>query len=99
MLLGQFTINIFIFVTGVFGILYNRTSIIMILMCVELMLLSLNLNFILLSVYFDDLFGQIFALFVLTSAAAESALGLAIIIVYFRIRREISLDEPYLIKN
>lgn len=81
------------------GIVFNRRSILIILMCIELMLLSLNLNFIVFSVYFDDLFGQLFALFILTVAASESAVGLAIIIIYYRVRGNISIDQNYLLKN
>ena len=66
-------------------------SILIILMCIELMLLSLNLNFITFSIYFDDLFGQIFSFFILTVAASESAVGLAIIIIYYRVRGNISI--------
>ena len=68
-------------------------------MCIELMLLSLNLNFIVFSVYFDDLYGQLFSLFILTVAAAESAVGLAIIIIYYRVRGNISIDQNYLLRG
>ena len=98
MFLRQLTINIFLYVIGMLGIVFNRRSILIILMCIELMLLSLNLNFIVFSVYFDDLFGQLFALFILTVAASESAVGLAIII-YYRVRGNISIDQNYLLKN
>jgi NADH-quinone oxidoreductase subunit K len=99
MFLRQLTINIFLYVIGMLGIVFNRRSILIILMCIELMLLSLNLNFIVFSVYFDDLFGQLFALFILTVAASESAVGLAIIIIYYRVRGNISIDQNYLLKN
>jgi NADH-quinone oxidoreductase subunit K len=62
-------------------------------MCIELLLLSINLNFIVFSAYLDDIYGQIFALFILTIAAAESAIGLAIIIIYYRIRGSISIQQ------
>jgi len=68
-------------------------------MCIELVLLSLNLNFILFSVYFDDLYGQLFSFFILTVAAGESAVGLAIIIIYYRIRGNISMTHAALLKN
>ena len=87
-----------LFSIGIFGVLFSRNAIIL-LMCIELMLLSLNLNFILFSVYFDDLYGQLFSLFILTVAASESAVGLAIIIIYFRIRGDISIDQSYLIRG
>ena len=82
-----------------FGIVFNRRSILIILMCIELMLLSLNLNFIVFSIYFDDLFGQLFSLFILTVAASESAVGLAIIIIYYRVRGNISIDQNYLLRG
>jgi NADH-quinone oxidoreductase subunit K len=68
-------------------------------MCVELILLSVNLNFILFSVYLDDFYGQIFSLFVLTIAAAESAIGLAILILYYRIRGDISINQLATLKG
>jgi NADH-quinone oxidoreductase subunit K len=78
---------------GIFGILLNRRSILIILMCIELVLLSVNLNFILFSVYLDDMYGQLFSLFILTIAAAESAIGLAILILYYRLRGKISINQ------
>ena len=75
MFLAQLTTNILLFIIGLVGIVLNRRNILIILMCVELVLLSLNLNFIIFSVYFDDLYGQLFSLFILTVAAAESAVG------------------------
>jgi len=68
-------------------------------MCIELVLLSLNLNFVTFSVYLDDLYGQIFSLFILTIAAAESATGLAIIIIYYRIRGSIQMQEYAVLRN
>ena len=67
-------------------------------MCIELLLLSLNMNFILFSVYLDDLYGQLFSFFILTIAAAESAIGLAIIIIYYRIRGSILVNDKFVIK-
>jgi len=75
-----------IFFVGLLGLFITRKNIIIILMCVELMLLGVNVNCVLYSVYLDDVLGQIFALFVLTVAAAESAIGLAILVVYYRIK-------------
>ncbi len=69
------------------------------LMSIELMLLAVNLNFIIFSVFLDDIVGQIFALFVLTVAAAESAIGLAILVVYYRIRGTVSIEYINLLKN
>jgi NADH-quinone oxidoreductase subunit K len=99
MFLRQLTINIFLYIIGMLGIVFNRRSILIILMCIELMLLSLNLNFIVFSIYFDDLFGQLFSLFILTVAASESAVGLAIIIIYYRVRGNISIDQNYLLRG
>ena len=70
----------------------NRRNIILVLMSIELMLLAVNLNFIVYSVYLNDIMGQVFALFVLTVAAAESAIGLAILVVFFRVRGNIGMD-------
>lgn len=84
--------SILLFVIGVCGIFVVRTNIIVILMSLELMLFAVNLNFISFSVHLDDLVGQIFAFLVLTVAAAESAVGLAILVVYYRLRGFISID-------
>ncbi len=81
--------GISLFFIGLVGLFITRRNIIIILMCVELMLLGINLNFIVYSVYLDDFFGQLVALFVLTVAAAESAIGLAILVVYYRIKGNI----------
>lgn len=82
--------NIMLFLIGVFGIFLTRKNIIIILMCLEIILLSVNLNFIIFSVYLDDLLGQVFSLFVLTVAAAEAAIGLAILVVYYRVKGSIA---------
>lgn len=99
MFLTQLSANIFIFFVGLFGVILNRRNILVILMCIELLLLSLNLNFILFSSYFNDLYGQIFSFFILTIAAAESAIGLAIIIIYYRIRGNILIPSKFLNKH
>jgi NADH-quinone oxidoreductase subunit K len=99
MFILQILINTILFFTGMFGIILNRTSILLILMCIELMLLSVNLNFIVFSVYLDDFYGQIFSLFILTIAAAESAVGLAILILYYRIRRKIDINQISTLKG
>ena len=75
------------------------TNILILLMCLGLTLLSANLNFILFSAYLDDFYGQLFSLFILTIAASESAIGLAILIVYYRIRGDISINKISFIKN
>lgn len=79
-----------LFFVGLVGMFVTRKNIIIILMCVELMLLGINLNFIFSSLWVDDSLGQIFALFILTIAAAESAIGLAILVVFYRIKGTIS---------
>lgn len=99
MFLRQLTANFFLFITSLIGIAINRRSILIILMCIELVLLSLNLNFILFSVYFDDLYGQLFSFFILTVAAGESAVGLAIIIIYYRVRGSISMSQTVVLKG
>lgn len=88
-----------LFILGILGIFITRKNIIVILMSVELMLLSVNFNFIIFSVYLDDIFGQLFSLFILTVAAAESAIGLAILVVYYRLRGVISIDNISSIKG
>ncbi len=99
MIFIQLVSNIFLFFTGILGIVLNQRSILLILMCIELMLLSVNMNFILFSIYLDDIYGQIFSLFILTVAAAESAIGLAILILYYRLRGKISINEKVTLKG
>ena len=82
-----------LFVLGVFGIFLNRKNIIVILMAIELILLAVNINFVAFSAYLGDLAGQIFAMFVLTVAAGEAAIGLAILVIYFRRRGTIAVDD------
>ena len=87
------TVAALLFTIGVLGIFLNRKNIIVILMSVELILLAVNLNFVAFSSYLGDLVGQVFALFVLTVAAAEAAIGLAILVVYFRNRGTIAVED------
>ncbi len=82
-----------LFMLGVFGIVINRKNIIVILMSVELMLLAVNINFVAFSVFLGDMVGQVFAMFVLTVAAAEAAIGLAILVIYFRNRGTIAVED------
>ena len=82
-----------LFTIGVFGIFVNRKNIIVILMSVELMLLAVNINLVSFSVYLGNVTGQIFAMFVLTVAAAEAAVGLAILVTFFRNRGDIAVDD------
>ena len=90
-LLNNFITTFFLFCLGLFGIILNRQNIIIVLMSIELLLLSINLNFIFFSLYIDDIIGQIFSLLILTVAAAESAIGLAIMIIFFKIYGNISI--------
>lgn len=82
-----------LFTMGVLGIFLNRKNLIVILMAIELILLSVNLNLVAFSAYLHDLVGQVFAMFVLTVAAGESAIGLAILVIYFRGRGTIAVDD------
>ena len=82
-----------LFAIGLFGLRLNQRSIILVLMCIELMLLGVNLQRMAFSVYRDDMVGQVFALYVLTVAAAESAIGLAILVVYYRVRGSITMEQ------
>jgi len=82
-----------VFAIGVMGIFLNRKNIVVLLMCIELMLLAANINFIAFSHYLNDLQGQVFVFFILTVAAAEAAIGLAILVVLFRSRHTIDVEE------
>ena len=88
-----------LFALGFFGIFLNRKNVIVILMSVELMLLAVNINLVAFSAHLGDLVGQVFALFVLTVAAAEAAIGLAILVVYFRNRGSIAVEDINLMKG
>jgi NADH-quinone oxidoreductase subunit K len=87
------TVGAILFTLGVFGIFINRKNIIVILMSVELILLAVNINFVAFSVFLNDMVGQVFAMFVLTVAAGEAAIGLAILVIYFRNRGTIAVDD------
>ena len=93
------TVAAILFTLGIFGIFINRKNIIVILMSIELMLLAVNINLVAFSTSLGDLVGQIFAMFVLTVAAAEAAIGLAILVVYFRNRGSIAVDDVNLMKG
>ena len=88
-----------LFTIGVFGIFVNRKNIIVILMSVELILLAVNINLVAFSVYLGNVVGQIFAMFVLTVAAAEAAVGLAILVTFFRNRGDIAVDDASVMKG
>jgi len=98
-LANYLTVAAVVFTIGVLGIFLNRRNVIIILMSIELILLSVNINFVAFSAYLGNLTGQIFALFVLTVAAAEAAIGLAILVVYFRNRGSIAVEDVNLMKG
>ena len=93
------TLAAILFTLGTFGIFLNRKNVIIILMSVELMLLAVNINLVAFSSYLGDLVGQVFAMFVLTVAAAEAAIGLAILVVYFRNHGTIAVEDINLMKG
>lgn len=93
MILYIFILNFILFLLGFIGIVVNRQSLILILISIELILLSINLNFLFFSYYLDDLIGEIFALIILTVAAAEAAIGLAILIILFRLKGSININN------
>ena len=88
-----------LFVLGVFGIIINRKNVIVVLMAIELILLSVNINLVAFSAFLGDMVGQIFAMFVLTVAAGEAAIGLAILVIYFRGRGTIAVDDVHQMKG
>ena len=98
--LGHYlTVGAILLVLGVFGIFLNRKNVIVILMSIELILLAVNINLVGFSAALDDLVGQVFALFVLTVAAAEAAIGLAIVVIYFRNRGSIEVEDVTMMKG
>src|SRR5688572_3732973 len=92
-------LSLILFGLGIWGVFVLRRNVISILISIELMLLSISLNFIFFSFYLDDIVGQVFALLILTVAAAESAIGLAILVVYYRLTGVISIDYINLLKG
>jgi NADH-quinone oxidoreductase subunit K len=93
------TVAAILFTIGVFGIFLNRKNVIIILMSVELILLSVNINLVTFSSFHGDMVGQVFAMLVLTVAAAEAAIGLAILVVYFRNRGSIAVEDLNVMKG
>ena len=93
------TVAAILFTLGVLGIFVNRKNVIVILMSVELILLAVNINLVAFSTHLNDITGQVFALFVLTVAAAESAIGLAILVVFFRNRGTIAVEDVSMMKG
>ena len=92
-------ITIFLFLIGTLGLVLNRKNVLITIMSVELMLLSVNLNFIIFSIYLDDITGYVFVLFILTIAATESAIGLAILTIYYKLKQTIQMDIVKTIKS
>jgi NADH-quinone oxidoreductase subunit K len=88
-----------LFVIGIFGIFLNRKNVIVVLMSIELILLAVNINLVAFSAHLGDLVGQVFALFVLTVAAAEAAIGLAILVCFFRVRGTIAVEDINMMKG
>jgi len=93
------TVAAILFTLGVFGIFLNRKNIILIMMCVELILLAVNINLVAFSTFLNDIVGQVFALLVLTVAAAEAAIGLAILVVYYRNRGTIAVEDVNMMRG
>nr|QVX31306.1 NADH dehydrogenase subunit 4L [Attheya longicornis] len=92
-------VTILLFFIGVLGLVFNRKNVLTIIMSLELILLSSNLNFILFSIYLDDIIGQIFVLFILTIAATEAAIGLAVLTIHYRLKNTIQIDKITHIKG
>lgn len=86
-------VSVIIFLISFFGLIYNKKSILIILIAIELVLLSVNILFIVFSIYLDDIIGQIFTLFILTIAAVETSIGLSLLLVSYRVRRNILIDN------
>src|SRR3546814_251491 len=98
--LGHYlAVGAILFVLGVFGIFLNRKNVIIILMAIELILLAVNINLVAFSAYLGDMVGQVFAMFVLTVAAGEAAIGLAILVIYLRGRGTIAVDDANRMKG
>jgi len=93
------SVSAILLVIGVFGIFLNRKNVIIILMSLELILVAVNINFVAFSVFLNDMVGQIFTMFVLTVAAAEASIGLAILVCFYRLRNSILVDEANTMKG
>ena len=98
--LGNYlAVSAILLVIGIFGIFLNRKNVIIVLMSLELILASVNINFVAFSVFLGDLVGQVFTMFILTVAAAEASIGLAILVCFYRIRGSILVDEANTMKG
>ena len=93
------TVAVILFTLGVFGIFLNRKNVIVILMSIELILLAVNINFVAFSTHLNDIAGQVFALLVLTVAAAEAAIGLAVLVVFYRNRGSIAVEDVNMMRG
>ena len=93
------SLPLIVFIVGIFGIYLNRKNILLTIICIELVLLSLNFSFLMSSYYLDDILGQIISIFILTVASAETSIGLAILISYYRLRGSITVDALTYLKN
>ncbi len=98
-LLHYLTLAAILFTIGIFGIFLNRKNVIIILMSIELMLLAVNVNFVAFSAYHNDIAGQVFTMFILTVAAAEAAIGLAILVIFFRSKGTIAVEDISTLKG
>ncbi len=98
-LIHYLTVAAMLFTIGIFGIFLNRKNVIIILMSVELILLAVNINFVAFSSYLHDMVGQVFTMFILTVAAGEAAIGLAILVIYYRNRGSIAVEDIHLMKG
>jgi len=99
MISSQLNSNLSIFFCTLWGLVMIRRSVLDVLICLELLLLSVNLNFLVLSIYLDDCYGQVFSLFILTIAAAEASVGLALLILLYRMKGTISISQKNLVKG
>ena len=99
MFITQIAYNIVLCVAGLYGVIRNRTNLLMLLISLEIMFLGINLNFIILSCSLNDLLGQLFALLILSIIGAESAIGLAVLIAYYRVRGQINTLQAVAIRN
>lgn len=99
MVISLISLNLFIYFCGLIGLIINRKNIVIMLISIELLILATNLNFIIFSIYLDDILGQIYSVLLLALAAAESSIGLSILIAYFRSKGNISILFINLLKN
>lgn len=99
MFIFQIFVNFYIFFLGILGVLSNRRHFLVIIICIEMLLLSINMSFLIFSTHVDDILGQIFSFFILTVAAGESSIGLAIIILYYKNRGNIYSSNKFLLKS